>query len=106
MIAKLTTEQRSEFLQSYPGWQLLKEREAIRKRFEFETFQQAFGFLTQIAFYAERIGHHPELFNIYDKVMVTMTTHDAGGLSDKDVRMVQFIEDLAELSYLKQEQTG
>ena len=68
------------------------DREAIVKEFKFKDFKSAFSFMTSIALKAEEIGHHPEWFNVYNKVVVTLTTHDVHGLSEKDVLLGQFID--------------
>ena len=68
------------------------KRDAITKEFKFSDFKSAFGFMTSIALKAEEIQHHPEWFNVYNKVKITLTTHDVGGLSDKDIVLGQFID--------------
>ena len=68
------------------------DRDAITKEFKFKDFKSAFAFMTSIALKAEEIGHHPEWFNVYNKVFVTLTTHDVQGLSEKDVNLGQFID--------------
>ena len=68
------------------------DREAVTKDFKFSDFKTAFSFMTSIALKAEEIGHHPEWFNVYNKVTITLTTHDIQGLSDKDVILGQFID--------------
>ena len=68
------------------------ERDAVKKEFKFSNFQNAFAFMTAIALKAEEIGHHPEWFNVYNKVVITLTTHDVNGLSEKDMTLGQFID--------------
>ena len=68
------------------------KRDAITKEFKFSDFKSAFGFMTSIALKAEEIQHHPEWFNVYNKVKITLTTHDVGGLSEKDIILGQFID--------------
>jgi len=68
------------------------EREAITKDFKFSDFKSAFSFMTSIALKAEEIGHHPEWFNVYNKVKITLTTHDVNGLSEKDIILGKFID--------------
>lgn len=78
------------------GWVEVEGRDAIQKTYEFKTFIGAFGWMTQVAMVAERLGHHPEWSNVYNRVLVTLTTHDAGGVTELDVRMANRIESLAQ----------
>jgi len=74
------------FLAASPEWQVVADRGGIlRRTFRFENFQSAFAFMTHMADYSERVQHHPEWFNVYNRVEVTLTTHDMGGLSEKDL---------------------
>jgi 4a-hydroxytetrahydrobiopterin dehydratase len=76
------------------GWEKFtndKGCEAIRRKVEFEDFMEAFSFMTQVALKAEKMNHHPEWFNVYNKVEITLTTHDAGGLTDKDQKLAEYI---------------
>lgn len=77
------------------GWSEEGGRDAIAKTFVFADFSQAFGFMTRVALLAERMNHHPEWSNVWRKVTITLTTHDAGGLSDLDVKMASAIDALA-----------
>ncbi|KAK3555972.1 hypothetical protein QTP86_032040 [Hemibagrus guttatus] len=77
------------------GWVELEERDALYKELHFKTFNQAFGFMSRVALQAEKMNHHPEWFNVYNKVQVTLTTHDCGGLSKKDIRLAKFIDKVA-----------
>ncbi|XP_022100099.1 probable pterin-4-alpha-carbinolamine dehydratase isoform X2 [Acanthaster planci] len=77
------------------GWKEVEGRDAIQKVFMFKNFNQAFGFMSRIALQAEKMDHHPEWFNVYNKVDVTLSTHDVGGLSDKDVKLATFMETAA-----------
>ena len=74
------------------GWSVAEGREAIAKEFRFEDFQRAFAFMTQVALYAEKRDHHPEWTNVYNRVSVTLTTHDAGGVTSKDIDLARAID--------------
>ena len=74
------------------GWTAVEGREAIRKSFSFKDFNQAFGFMTRIALAAEKLDHHPEWFNVYNRVDVTLATHDAGGVTELDVKMAKLMD--------------
>ena len=75
------------------SWESTKDgREAVVKEFKFTDFNNAFSFMTSIALKSEEIGHHPEWFNVYNKVKITLTTHDVSGLSEKDILLGQFID--------------
>lgn len=74
----------------------MEGRDAIQKEFLFKDFNQAFGFMTRVALKAEKMDHHPEWFNVYNKVQITLSTHDCSGLSDNDVQLANFIETAAE----------
>uniref|UniRef100_A0A224YZ92 4a-hydroxytetrahydrobiopterin dehydratase n=2 Tax=Rhipicephalus TaxID=426455 RepID=A0A224YZ92_9ACAR len=92
--AKLTDEERKTSLEPLftAGWTQVKDRDAIYKEFLFKNFNQSFGFMTRIAMQAEKMDHHPEWFNVYNKVQITLSTHDVGGLSNNDVKLANFIE--------------
>lgn len=77
------------------GWQLDDSRDALIKTFEFKNFVQAFGWMTQVAIHAEKLNHHPEWFNVYKRVNVVLTTHDAGGLTNLDVKLATTMDRLA-----------
>ena len=78
-----------------PGWKLVDDRDAIYKEFLFKDFNAAWGFMSQTALKAEMMGHHPEWFNVYNKVNVTLSTHDCGGLSEKDFTLANFMDERA-----------
>jgi 4a-hydroxytetrahydrobiopterin dehydratase len=88
---KLTDTEKSAALAvlSDTGWHAVEGRDAITKTYHFKTFMDAFGWMTQIAMIAETMNHHPEWENIYNRVTVTLTTHDMGGLSQLDVDLAQ-----------------
>ncbi|KAL4228508.1 Pterin-4-alpha-carbinolamine dehydratase 2 [Mactra antiquata] len=77
------------------GWTKVDNRDAIYKEFLFKNFIQAFGFMSCVALQAEKMDHHPEWFNVYNKVQITLSTHDCGGLSERDVKLATFIEGAA-----------
>jgi 4a-hydroxytetrahydrobiopterin dehydratase len=87
--------ERNAALLGLPGWAECAGRDAICKSFKFRDFIEAFAFMTRVAMTAERMNHHPEWFNVYNRVEITLATHDAGGLSDRDVRLAHAIEDAA-----------
>lgn len=75
------------FLKKNASWSRVDGRSAIRKTFEFKNFNAAFGFMTRVAMVAEQMNHHPEWFNVYNRVDVTLSTHDAGGVTEKDFKL-------------------
>lgn len=93
-MTKLTEAERATTLQPLldAGWSMVKDRDAIYKEYLFADFTQAFSFMTAVALLAEKTNHHPEWFNVYNKVQVTMSTHDVGGLSAKDIRAATFMD--------------
>ncbi len=95
MVEKFSNSQRLEAMKKLPGWQKVRRREAIRKTFVFNGFSPAFTWMTKIALRAEQLNHHPEWFNVYNKVTVTLTTHDVGGLSQLDLDMALYMNKTA-----------
>lgn len=95
MTARLTGKARSDALASLHGWSEVAGRDAIQKSFKFSDFTQAWGFMTKVALAAEKADHHPEWSNVYSKVEIVLSTHDAGGVSDKDVALARFIDSVA-----------
>lgn len=95
MNEKLSAEDRAAALAELPGWQEVDGRDAIHRTFRFEDFNQAFGFMARVALQAEKMNHHPEWFNVYNRVNVILSTHDAGGLSARDIRLAHFIDKAA-----------
>jgi 4a-hydroxytetrahydrobiopterin dehydratase len=93
--AKLTAEAREAALAKLPGWSEVSGREAITKRFVFKDFNAAFGFMARAALVAEKLDHHPEWFNVYKTVEVTLATHDAGGVTELDIRLAEAMERFA-----------
>lgn len=94
-IARLDAQARTEIGTSLPGWTLDPERDAIRRSFRFDDFVAAFGFMTRVALLAERADHHPEWSNVYNRVDILLTTHDAGGLSLRDIALAKEIDRVA-----------
>lgn len=76
------------------GWSMVEKRDAIYREFLFKDFNQAFGFMTRVAIFADKMDHHPEWFNVYNKVQITMSTHDCGGISGRDIKMATFINEI------------
>lgn len=77
------------------GWKLVENRDAIYKEFMFKNFNEAFGFMTRTALLAEKMDHHPEWFNVYNKVQITLSTHDCNGLSNKDIKLASFMDTIS-----------
>mmetsp|Transcript_29453 Transcript_29453/g.59406 ORF Transcript_29453/g.59406 Transcript_29453/m.59406 type:complete len:152 (+) Transcript_29453:49-504(+) len=91
---KLNSEERATLLQpvlSDGGWTMVEGRDAIQKTFTFKSFVEAFGFMSKVALHAEKHDHHPEWFNVYNRVDVTLSTHDCSGLSEKDLKLAKFM---------------
>ncbi|MFM5931367.1 MAG: 4a-hydroxytetrahydrobiopterin dehydratase [Novosphingobium sp.] len=91
-IASLSDAERDALLAECPGWSLRADGLAIEREFTFVDFSAAFGFMARVALYAEKADHHPEWFNVYNRVAITLTTHDADGLSQRDADMARAIE--------------
>ena len=89
MMKKLDARSRATALKKLKGWKDVKGRDAIAKKFQFKDFNEAFGFMTRVALLAEKMDHHPEWFNVYNKVEVTLSTHDAGGVTRNDIDMAE-----------------
>ena len=95
MAAKLSADARKAALARLSGWSEVSGRDAIAKKFTFKDFNQAFGFMTRAALVAEKMDHHPEWFNVYKTVEVTLSTHDAGGVTELDVKLAEAMDRLA-----------
>jgi len=89
MPEKLAGEARKEALAKLTGWREVEGRDAITKKFEFRNFNEAFGFMSRAALMAEKLNHHPEWFNVYKTVEVTLATHSAGGVTELDVKLAE-----------------
>ena len=77
------------------GWSVVKDRDAIAKSYKFADFNAAFGFMSRAALHAEKHDHHPEWFNVYNRVEVTLSTHDAGSVTQKDIDLARFMDEVA-----------
>jgi len=95
MSQKLAGEARRAALARLKGWNEVAGRDAISRKFIFADFNEAFGFMTRAALIAEKLDHHPEWFNVYKTVEVTLSTHDAGGLTERDVKLAEAMDKLA-----------
>lgn len=93
-VTPLTETERDALLAECPQWTLRADGLAIERAFKFGDFNQAFGFMTRVALYADKADHHPEWSNVYNRVNITLTTHDAGGLSARDAEMARWIDAL------------
>jgi 4a-hydroxytetrahydrobiopterin dehydratase len=91
-IPRLTQAETTALVAENPNWTLREDGKAIVRSFKFKDFNQAFGFMTRVALYADKHDHHPEWFNVYNRVEMTLTTHDADGLSERDAAMARAIE--------------
>ena len=87
--------ERAKALHELNGWAEAKGRDAITKTYQFKSFIQAWGFMSRVALFAEKTDHHPEWFNVYNRVAVTLTTHDVGGLSMSDIDMARLMDRVA-----------
>lgn len=97
MREKLEGETRKAALAKLVGWSEVADRDAITKKFVFKDFNEAFGFMTRAALVAEKMDHHPEWFNVYKTVEVTLSTHDAGGVTALDVKLAEAMDRIAEI---------
>src|SRR6202140_4068366 len=95
MVERLTGAARSTELRQLKGWSEVEDRDAIRKSFHFSNFSEAWGFLSRIALIAEKMDHPPEIFNVYNRVEIILSTHDADGLSERDIRQAEAIDAIA-----------
>ena len=92
MVEKLSGAAREAALAELTGWSPVEGRDAIQKSYRFKDFTEAFGFMTRVALLAEKADHHPEWFNVYNKVDIVLTTHDADGLSLRDIKLAKAID--------------
>ena len=91
-MMRLSQEEIDEQLKSLPGWSVVNEK--LHKEFLFDSFNQAFGFMTRAAMEIEKMNHHPEWFNIYNKITIELTTHDAGGITGNDINLARILNSL------------
>jgi 4a-hydroxytetrahydrobiopterin dehydratase len=95
MVEKLVGAARHAALQTLHGWSEVEDRDAIRKSYHFSDFSEAWGFLSRVALIAEKMDHHPEIFNVYNRVEIVLATHDVEGLSERDIKEAQAIDEIA-----------
>jgi 4a-hydroxytetrahydrobiopterin dehydratase len=95
MAQKLDAQARKAALARLKGWSEANGRDAVTKKFVFKDFNAAFGFMTRAALVAEKLDHHPEWFNVYKTVEVTLSTHDAGGVTELDIRLAEAMDQIA-----------
>lgn len=94
MVEKLTGAAREEALANLPEWSEVDERDAITRKFQFVDFNEAFNWMARVAQAAEEMDHHPEWFNVWNKVEVTLSTHEAGGLTERDAKLAKKMDEL------------
>jgi 4a-hydroxytetrahydrobiopterin dehydratase len=94
-MKKLDPAARAAALKALPQWREVQGRDAIARQFQFRDFNEAFGFMGRVALLAEKLDHHPEWFNVYNKVDVTLSTHDAGGITSFDIEMAKAMDEFA-----------
>lgn len=92
MAAKMTGKALDDAVAKLDGWKQAADRQSIAKSFTFADFNEAWGFMTRVALAAEKADHHPEWSNVYNKVEITLSTHDAGGVTEKDIELATFID--------------
>jgi 4a-hydroxytetrahydrobiopterin dehydratase len=96
MAQKRSPDARKAALSKLKGWADVSGRDAIAKKFTFKDFNEAFGFMTRAALVAEKMDHHPEWFNVYKTVDVTLATHDAGGVTERDIELAEAMDKIAD----------
>ena len=94
-MAKLTIEELKAALKRLPDWELARDREAIVRKFQFVDFDAAFAFMTRCALMAAKMDHHPEWSNVYRRVNVRLSTHSARGVTDLDVQLARYMDEIA-----------
>jgi 4a-hydroxytetrahydrobiopterin dehydratase len=96
MAEKLTPDARAHMLKGLPEWTEVEGRDAIQRSFTFADFNEAWGFMARVALVAEQMNHHPEWFNVWNRVDVTLSTHDAGGLTELDINLAKKMDEFAQ----------
>lgn len=94
-MTKLTGKARTDALAALPGWTDADGRDAIARTFKFANFSEAFGFMARVALAAEKMDHHPDWTNVYDRVDIVLSSHDIGGVSERDIKLASMIDKLA-----------
>ena len=94
MVKKLEGEKKLERLAELDGWTMVDGRDAIFKELKFKNFWETFAFMTRVAIKAEKMIHHPEWFNVYNRLEITLSTHDCGGLSENDIKLAKYIDSI------------
>jgi len=94
MVERMGEAARAGLAEALPGWEAVAGRDAIRRAFRFRDFSEAWGFMARVALLAEAQDHHPEWSNVYNRVEILLTTHDAGGLSERDLHLARAIDEV------------
>jgi len=94
-MIRLSSDEISQELKNLPGWSVKDEK--LHKDFEFDSFNEAFGFMTRAAMEIEKMNHHPEWFNVYNRLSVDLMTHDAGGITKNDIQLARILNSLAQV---------
>jgi 4a-hydroxytetrahydrobiopterin dehydratase len=97
MVERLHGAARNAAIKELHGWSEVEDRDAIRKVYHFGTFGEAWGFMSQVALIAEKMDHHPEWFNVYNRVEIVLSTHEVEGLTERDVKLAHSIDEIAPL---------
>ncbi|HUK06843.1 MAG TPA: 4a-hydroxytetrahydrobiopterin dehydratase [Stellaceae bacterium] len=95
MVERLAGAHRNEAVKELRGWSEVEDRDAIRKVFHFGTFREAWAFMSEVALMAEKMDHHPEWFNVYNRVEIILSTHEVEGLSERDIALARAIDSIA-----------
>ena len=93
-LTRLSAQHVSNALRKLPQWKLSPDGLKLHRTLKFQDFNQAFGFMTRVALYADKNDHHPEWFNVYNQIDIDLSTHDVGGISERDVSLAEFIDSI------------